>query len=165
MGTGISGKYYTSRGSKLVHHSALIHSFEGKWKFKLKSQKLLLVTGGHGQSALNYMKKNGIEYNIEKVFPNGVRVGNIPSCVKTNKRKKLGMAWFPESWSIKDMVRAGEHIANLKHNRGVASGITIWGTWKGVRIGVIKTKGQIATIFPDRKFQPKPKRDEKHERI
>lgn len=27
--------------------------------------------------------------------------------------------------------------------------MTMWGTYKGVRVGVIKTDGKIATVFPD----------------
>ena len=68
------------------------------------------------------------------------------------------MAWFPKNWTPKDMIRAGEHVSQLKHNRGARDGQTIWGTYKGVRIGVIKTHGQIATIFPDSRRQPKPKK-------
>ena len=103
------------------------------------------------------MDKNGIKYNIVKTFPNSVRVGNIPSIRDRNKKSGTGMAWFPKNWTVKDMVRAGEHIASLKSNRGVKDGVTIWGTWKGIRVGAIKTKGQIATVFPDRKHQPNRK--------
>lgn len=53
------------------------------------------------------------------------------------------------------MVRAGEHVSGIKKNRGVKDGITIWGIYKGVRVGVKKTHGQIATIFPDAYYQPK----------
>lgn len=68
------------------------------------------------------------------------------------------MAWFPKNWTQKDMVRAGEHVSQLKHNRGARDGQTIWGTYKGVRVGVIKTHGQVATVFPDSQYQPKPKK-------
>lgn len=80
-----------------------------------------------------------------------------------NKTKKtgIGMSWFPRSWTQKDMVRAGEHVSRLKKNRGVKDGVTIWGTYKGIRIGVIKTNGQIATIFPDSYDQPKPRKRRK----
>ncbi|MFC8684461.1 hypothetical protein [Brevibacillus porteri] len=36
--------------------------------------------GGHGQDNIDFLEQNGIEYNIETTFPNGVRVGVI----KTN---------------------------------------------------------------------------------
>ena len=34
--------------------------------------------GGHGQSNINFLEENGIEYNIVKEYDNGVRVGNVP---------------------------------------------------------------------------------------
>lgn len=45
--------------------------------------------------------------------------------------------------------RAGEHVTRLRRNRGVPDGQHMYGTFKGVRVGVIKTNGQIATVFPD----------------
>jgi hypothetical protein len=58
------------------------------------------------------------------------------------------------------MVKAGEHVSKLKTNRHVKNGQIIYGMYKGVRIGIIKTNGQIATIFPD-KNQPIKKRGKK----
>lgn len=159
MGTGVSGRYYTSHGSRTVHHGALIHSFDGKYSTNNRTGAIINIkSGGHGQSALDIMDKNGIKYNIVKTYSNGVRVGNIPGIKNNIKKTDTGMAWFPKSWSQKDMVRAGEHVAGLKCNRGAKDGTIIWGTWKGVRVGVIKTHGQIATIFPDSKYQPTKKR-------
>ena len=159
MGTGVSGTYYTSHGSKLVHHGALIHSFDGAFSRNQKTGKIQNIkSGGHGQSALDVMDKAGIKYNIVKTFANGVRVGNIPSIKDWRKKSGTGMAWFPKNWTQKDMVRAGEHVSQLKHNRGARDGQTVWGTYKGVHIGVIKTHGQIATVFPDSQYQPKPKK-------
>ncbi len=159
MGTGDSGRYYTSHGSKTVHHGALIHSFDGRYSRDQKTGKLINIkTGGHGQSALEIMDKNGIKYNIVKTFSNGVRVGNIPGIKSKAKKTGTGMAWFPKNWSVKDMVRAGEHVSKLRGNRGVADGVTIWGTYKGVRVGVIKTHGQVATVFPDSRWQPTGKK-------
>lgn len=149
MGTGVSGRYYTSKGSMRVHHGALIHSFDGRYSHDQKTGKIINIkSGGHSQSAMEIMNKNGIKYNVVKTYENGVRVGNIPSIKDRFKKTGTGMVWFPKSWSVKDMVKAGEHVSSLKHNRGVADGVTIWGTYKGVRVGVIKTHGQVATVFP-----------------
>ncbi len=157
MGSGESGRYYTSHGSKRVHHSALIHSFDGRFTRNPRTGKIQNIkSGGHGQSALNVMDRNGIKYNIVKTYSNGVRVGNIPSIKNQLKRHGTGMAWFPKNWSIRDMIRAGEHVSGLKHNRGAKDGVTIWGMYKGVKVGVKKTNGQIATIFPAN-VQPKKK--------
>lgn len=155
MGSGESGRYYTSHGSNRVHHGALIHSFDGRFTRNPRTGKIQNIkSGGHGQSALDVMDVNVIKYNIVKTYPNGVRVGNIPSIKHKDKRSGVGMAWFPKNWTQRDMVRAGEHVSKLKHNRGVKDGVTIWGTYKGVRVGVIKTNGQVATIFPDASYQP-----------
>ena len=159
MGSGESGRYYTSHGSNRVHHGALIHSFYGRFTRNPRTGKIQNIkSGGHGQSAMEVMDKNGIKYNIVKTYPNGVRVGNIPSMKDKVKSHGTGMAWFPKSWTQRDMVRAGEHVSQLKHNRGVRNGTVIWGVYKGVRVGVIKTNGQIATIFPDRLYQPGKKK-------
>lgn len=162
MGTGESGRYYTSHGSRRVHHGALIHSFDGKFSHNARTGKpQKLKSGGHGQTAIEIMQKNGIEFHIVKTYPNGVRIGNIPDSRQGFKRSKTGMAWFPKNWSQKDMTRAGEHVTGLKKNRNAKNGETVWGTWKGVRVGVIKTNGQIATIFPDSRYQPSPRKKKK----
>ena len=41
------------------------------------------------------------------------------------------------------------HVASLKSNRNSKSGEIIFGNYKGVRVGVIKTNGIIGTVFPD----------------
>ena len=65
MGTGVSGRYYTSHGSSIVHHQALIHSFDGEYSRNPRTGAIQNIkSGGHGQSALDIMDKNGIAYNI-----------------------------------------------------------------------------------------------------
>lgn len=68
-----------------------------------------------------------------------------------NEAKKIGFgqSWFPKLWTEKDIRHAGEHVAGLKSNRHVADGETIYGNYKGVRVGVKRTHGKIATVFPD----------------
>ena len=61
----------------------------------------------------------------------------------------MQQSWFPKSWTSKDIKHAGEHVTNLKSYRHVPDGKRIYGMWKGVRVGVIKTNGRIGTIFPD----------------
>ena len=61
----------------------------------------------------------------------------------------MAQAWFPKSWSDKDIRRAGDHVASLKANRHAPDGKPIFGIYKGVRVGVIKTNGTPGTIFPD----------------
>ena len=61
----------------------------------------------------------------------------------------MGQTWFPKSWTTKDIRRAGEHVAGLKGNRHVPDGKAVYGVYKGVRVGVIRTNGKIVTVFPD----------------
>lgn len=150
MGTGESGNYYTSDGSDIIHHEALIHSIDGQFTHNPKTGRPeRLKSGGHGQSNMEIMDKNDIEYNVVNTFENGVRVGNVPNHKWKRKRSGTGQAWFPESWTTQDIVKAGEHVASLKTNQNAADGETMWGVYKGVRVGAIKTNGQVATVFPD----------------
>lgn len=151
MGTGKPGRYLNTKGSgRSVSEFALVHSSEGKYtKPSRKGDRLRLFSGGHGQAGMNQLDKYGIKYNIEKTYSNGVRVGNIPDHKKTKKQKSMGQTWFPSSWTTKDIRRAGEHVAGLKCNRHAPDGKNVYGVYKGVRVGVIKTNGKIATIFPD----------------
>lgn len=151
MGTGKSGRYLNTKGSgRSVSDFALVHSSEGKYtKPVRKKDRLRLKSGGHGQIGMNQLDKYGIKYNITKTYPNGVRVGNIPSHRDKRKGKESGQAWFPKSWTNKDIRRAGEHVAGLKGNRHIPDGKTVFGTYKGVRVGIMRTNGKIATIFPD----------------
>ncbi len=151
MGTSKNGRYLNTKGSgQSVSDFALVHSNEGKYtKPSKKGDRLRLVNGGHGQTSMNQLDKYGIKYNVEKTYSNGVRVGNIPDHKNPNKRKSMGQTWFPSSWTAKDIRRAGEHVAGLKANRHVSDGKAVYGVYKHVRVGVIRTNGKIATVFPD----------------
>ena len=156
MGTSKSGRYLNTEGSgRSVSDFALVHSSEGAFtrsQTRVNGEmviKLRLNNGGHSQKGMELLDKYGIRYNIVKTYPNGVRVGNIPNHIQKANRKEMGQAWFPKSWTDKDIRRAGEHVAGLKGNRRVADGKKIYGFYKGVRVGVIRTNGKIATVFPD----------------
>ena len=156
MGTSKSGRYLNTKGSgRSVSDYALVHSSEGAFT---RSQtrvngklviKLRLNNGGHSQKCMELLDKYGIKYNIVKTYPNGVRIGNIPNHKKPAKQTNVGQAWFPKSWTEKDIRHAGEHVAGLKGNRRIPDGKTIYGVYKGVRVGVKRTNGKIATVFPN----------------
>lgn len=156
MGTSKSGRYLNTKGSgRSVSDFALVHSSEGAFT---RSQtrvngkmviKLRLNNGGHGQKGMDLLDKYGIEYNIVKTYPNGVRVGNIPNHMQRNKKSDIGQSWFPKSWTEKDIRHAGEHVAGLKGNRKIPDGVRAYGVYKGVRVGIMRTNGKIATVFPD----------------
>ena len=151
MGTSKNGRYLNTKGSgRSVSDFALVHSDEGKYtKPSRKGDKLRLVSGGHGQTGMDQLDKYGIKYNVEKTYSNGVRVGNIPNHKNPNKRKSMGQTWFPKSWTTKDIRHAGEHVAGLKVNRHVPDGKAVYGVYKSVRVGGIRTNGKSATVFPD----------------
>ena len=159
MGTGKSCRCLNTHGSaRTVSDFALVHSIEGL--FTRRNGRLRLKSGGHGQKGMLLLDKYGIEYNIVRTYPNGVRVGNIPEHVKRWKRTGSNQSWFPASWSHKDIRRAGEHVAGLKGNRHVPDGQISYGMYKGVRVGIIRRHGKIATVFPD-SVQPVKRRRKK----
>ncbi|WP_090997686.1 WXG100 family type VII secretion target [Bacillus sp. 491mf] len=49
---------------------------------------------------------------------------------------------------------AGTKVAELTEFASAENGVTIFGEYNGVRVGVIKTDGEIGTIFPDATQQP-----------
>lgn len=151
MGTTKIGRYLNTNGSaRTVSDYALVHSNEGAFtKPTRKNNEIRLKSGGHGEKGLQLLNKYNIEYNIVKTYTNGVIVGNIPNHKDKTKRQGINQAWFPKTWSEKDIRRAGEHVAGLKSNRKSKSGEIIYGNYKGVRVGVIKTNGKIGTVFPD----------------
>lgn len=158
MGTTKSGRMLNTRGAAgSASQFSVVHSNEGAYTKPRKDGHIRLKSGGHGQAGMNELDKYGIKYNVVKTYTNGVRVGNIPSHKNPNKATGMGQTWFPKTWTSKDIKHAGEHVANLKGNRHSKDGVAVYGMWKGVRVGVIRTHGQIGTIFPDSK-QPNSKR-------
>ena len=128
----------------------MIHSFDGEFTANYKTGKLSKSkSGGHGQSCIDLMDKNGLKYKITKTYPNGFRVGYVEDHKDKRKRSGNNQSWFPKNWTQKDMVRAGEHVGKLKSNKQTKDGVSMYGVYKGVRVGVIRTNGHIATIFPD----------------
>ncbi|WP_434779304.1 EndoU domain-containing protein [Neisseria sp. Ec49-e6-T10] len=111
-----------------------------------------LINGGHGQSNIDYLQQNNIDYNIVKEYPNGVRVGNIPSHKNRMKRTDEGQSWFPENWNEDKIRDAGNYINNLHED--LPDGKWAFGTYDGVRVGIIKKDGKITTIIPDNSRQP-----------
>jgi hypothetical protein len=150
MGTTKSGRILNTRGAAgSASQFSVVHSNEGAYTKPQKGDQIRLKCGGHGQTGMNELDKYGIEFNVVKTYPNGVRVGNIPNHTKRIKRSGTNQTWFPKNWTSKDIKHAGERVANLKGNRHTKDGVAVYGMWKGVRVGVMRTHGQIGTIFPD----------------
>lgn len=126
--------------SDKIESDALVHSSFGEYT---KTNRL--KSGGHGQEALDYMKKNQIPYNISKQYPNGVRIGNVPNHEKVRKRAGDNQSWFPRNWDRKKIEKAGNHVARGKK---YPDGSIKSRTYEDVMVGIIRTNGKIATIFP-----------------
>lgn len=151
MGTSRIGCYFNTKGSnRKVSEFALVHSVEGKFVNvgENKRAPIRMESGGHGQDNIDLLIKYRIGYSITKQFSNGVRIGNVERHKSKFKRETNGQAWFPSSWTKLDIRRAGEHVASLVKNKKIGDGYTMYGTYRGVKVGVKKTNGQIATIFP-----------------
>ncbi|MDU8672387.1 EndoU domain-containing protein [Paenibacillus polymyxa] len=139
----------------IVSEKSLDHANMGDFTRNPKTGEISKMSGGgHGQDNIDFLENNGIEYNIEKTYSNGVRVGNVPGHKSKGKRSGIGQAWFPKEWTKADIKNAGEHIANMAEHKETMDGIPIFGEFNGVRVGVIKTNGEIGTIFPDNMLQP-----------
>ncbi len=142
-------------GLSSVDDVGLKHSTVGDFTYNPKTGEVSRMKGGgHGQSNIDLLKENGIEYNVVKEYDNGVRVGNVPKHKTPSKRTGTGQAWFPENWSDNKIKEAGEFVANLSENKSLADGVIGFGEYDGVRVGIIKTNGKVRTIFPDADLQP-----------
>ena len=104
-----------------------------------------MTGGGHGQEAIDYMKRNNIKFNIVKKYDNGVRVGNVPNHKDKRKKTGEGQSWFPASWDRNKIKRAGQVVARGKI---LPDGSIKYGQYNNVNVGVIRTNSKIATIFP-----------------
>ena len=159
VGSGRSLKYWTTfeeaNGISTIDDIALKHSSVGDFTYNPKTGQISRMKGGgHGQSNINFLEENGIEYNIVKEYDNGVRVGNVPKHKTPSKRTGTGQAWFPKNWSDSKIKEAGNYVTNLPDNKNLPDGVIGYGEYDGVRVVIIKTDGKIGTIFPDADLQP-----------
>ena len=152
MGTSRTGRILNTRGSeRTISDYVLVHSVEGTYTnvgSTDPSKPLRLKTGGHGQKMFDILKKHNIGYTITKVFPNGVRMGNVQNHSRQAKRLLSKHLWFPKEWTEKDILDAGEHVLKLKKNQDAKPGDRIYGMWKGVKVMVIVPDGKNGTIAP-----------------
>lgn len=77
------------------------------------------------------------------------RLVYTPELKKIEQRYELPCQCFSSGFKLQS-----------KGNKHKKDGVIVFGMWKGVRVGVIRTHGQIGTIFPDSK-QPRKKRGKK----
>ena len=130
-----------------INNSAVEHSSLGTFILNTNEKKLRLKSGGHGEENLQALKNLGYDYNIVAKYPNGVRLGNIPS--HRNKQKRTGdwQVWFPKTWTRDTIKKAGEKTINsipLKF----PDGKNMFGTYDKVKVVVKRKNGKVATVFP-----------------
>lgn len=143
-------------GSKeKISKSAIKHSGLGTFNSANR-----LISGGHSQKNINHLKKNNIKFNIVKTYKNGVRVGNITNHKNQMKKSGTNQSWFPKSWTDNTIKRAGQVVAR---GEKLKDGESKFGHYGNVNVGIKRTNGKIATIFPTSK-QLNKKGREIHER-
>lgn len=143
-----------------ISKKALIHSSLGEYTHGDKQHPPRLNSGGHGEECVKELEKRGIEYNINKQYPNGVRLGNVPTHKKSKKRVGNNQVWFPEKWNRNTIKKAGEKVINSIPYK-LPDGMNTFGTYKNVKVVVKRTNGIVSTIFPYHKQSGGRKNDKK----
>ena len=128
-------------------YKALIHASKGEFSQGDKNHSSRFISGGHGQENIQELKKRNISYNIVECYPNGVRLGNVPTHKQKYKRAQSGQIWFPKSWTRNTIKKAAEKTINSVPYK-LPDGMNMFGTYKKVKIVVKRTNGEPATIFP-----------------
>ena len=116
-----------------------------------------MKNGGHSQKNLDELTARGWEYNIEKTYGNGVRVGNVPTHKDDYRQTGANQSWFPEEWTDDDVLVAGTYVVNQRTDvkdlllDGEKCGYIIFGEYSGIRVGVMTDLDyQPGTVFPDK---------------
>lgn len=94
-----------------------------------------MTGGGHGQDNINYLKSKNIAHNVTMEYNNGVRKGNVSIHKTGKKRTGNDQAWFPKSWTEKDIKAASEHVMSLKRNQRRTNQKPYTGSYKAVKVG------------------------------
>ena len=82
-GAGKGNESGNKSGLKSIDNTTITHSSVGDFTYNPKTGAVSKMKGGgHGQANIEFLEANGLEYNIVKVYDNGVRVGVI----RTNGR-------------------------------------------------------------------------------
>lgn len=124
---------------------ALNHSIIGEYVRDGKRH----LKGGHGQDSIDYMEHNGIRYEINIEYNNGVRVGNITDSKQRTARLGNNHSWFPKEWD-KDMIRSAaiyvaENVKNPKDGHQYSK------MYNNVKVTVIFNHKEIYSVFPNKK--------------
>lgn len=154
-------KFLFERGkiSPTLSSDAIKHSNEGEFANPVNPKKSMepgkMKSGGHGEDNIRLLDRLGRKYTVVRKFKNGVRLGNIDMHGNKMKRTGTGQSWFPSEWTAGDIEAAGNKVIHDTPNFDkIPDGLPVYGDYNGVRVGVIKTDGVSATVFPDGTWQP-----------
>lgn len=150
-----------------ITEDVLKHANHGEFSLPANPKRSTLPgkmrVGGHGQDNLVFLDEIGRKYRVEHTYENGVRIGGVEGHDKRIKklvegRNNTGQSWFPKDWNSAKIVEAYKYVVrnNLDAFKQLQDGPPpLFDVYDGVRVGVIKTKGKPATIFPDNAMQPR----------
>lgn len=134
-------------GIMTVPRSTLNHSVLGEYKPKSKQWPSgRLISGGHGQAAMEKCDNLKIDYEVTKTLDNGVRIGNVPSSKSKRKREQEGQTWFPEDWTEDDILSAGIYVANTAPVTD--DGYVQTARYKNVVVRVLRDSNGLGSIYP-----------------
>lgn len=134
---------FRKKKKEKITKKAIKHSNQGD--FTIDSGRL--ISGGHGEKSFIELNKRNQLFNILEKYPNGVRLGNVPNHIKKRNRSGFMQTWFPKKWTSKTIKKAGEKVVNSIDYK-LPDGITMYGSYKGVKVGVKRTGGEVSTVFP-----------------
>ncbi len=108
------------------------------------------ISGGHGQDNIIFLNNNGIKYEINVEYNNGVRVGNILDSTNYLFVRGNNHSWFPKNWSKEDIQKAIEY--GLKNYNGNYDIREIYEyEYKDIKISIIFGKNKsISTAYPNK---------------
>lgn len=130
-----------------ISDTTIRHSSLGDFTINPKTGKISkFKSGGHGEENIKFLKKNSIDFNIAYEYNNGVRIGNVPGHKEKKKRSGNNQTWFPKWWNRKTIKNAGKKV--LKKNINIPNGIQATSIYRNVKVGIRKTNGHVATIYP-----------------
>ncbi len=117
-----------------------------------------LKGGGHSQTNIDELSHRNINYKIEKIHENGVRIGGVEGHEENIKKLgNIGQAWFPKNWSDDEVLKAGTYTVNkpakrkiITNDSGINTGYEFFQKYNGVTVGVFTDlQYNVGTIFPD----------------
>lgn len=123
-----------------ISSKAMIHSTIGEF-----STNGRLLSGGHSQKNIDELRRRRQIFNIEKIYSNGVRIGNVPNQIKKSKRTGTSQSRFPKNWNDGIIKKTAQTISRGRKRK---DGEIKNGHYNKVNVGVIRTNGIISTIFP-----------------